>query len=1126
MPSRLRTVEGLAALMFVLVTFAGAGYPAEPRSKPAQAKPAATKTEPPPEANTLTRGGKRAVEVGVEPQASARVCEITQEARRFDGHAGMVLTVAVSPDGRRALSGGVDATMRLWDLQLGRELRRFDGPGDWVVGVAFSPDGRRALSSNHSDKSVILWDVESGAQLRRFEHPESVLGVAFSPGGRYALSGCFDSALRLWNVETGEEVRRFQSTDPFAVRAVALSPDGRYALSGNLNDTALSVVRMWDLQTGAESRCFRGHSHWIASVAFSPNGRYALSGSWDKTMRHWAVGSGQELRRFEHVDKVEPVDFSPDGRRALSGCFDGIVRLWELETGKDLAQFKGHRGAVKCLAFSPDGCSLVSGGEDGTIRLWKLPEKLMGGKGVTGAVSGRERPQDPVIEGRARAPQPPTPPEPPPAIEPKDFDAEKKALEGTWRVVGCEQGGKPVEQFALSQFTFKAGRVTVTEQSGIAEYHCTLDTAKRPKQLVLAAPISPGEKKRLRVAYALDGDRLVICFDTRPGVSAPNVLETKAGDDRFLATLKRLPRPVADEGVGRGARPGTAELVRRIEWPGIHVCHTAFSPDGRLYLGGGDSGTLRVWDVATGQQLHELPSPLGLFTPDGKHVLGHSEKTICLFDLTSGKEVRRWEPSEAVVGLAIAPEGKRFVSGHADNLLRLWDLAGDKELRGFEYPAEPGEDRGPLGGSQEGYSALPAVFSPDGKQIVSASADKRIRVWDADTGKCLRVLETFKNVGRLADHHLILDASFLPGGRQIAGHVWGTEKTLVVWDAATGQELRRLDLGADHHKDLAISPDGRWFITAHEDRTVRLRDLTTGEEIHRFELADVYVPRGLAFSPDGRYAAAGSHRGWVYLWRLPKGPEKVSERIPDREHHAVPEGGVSPPHTPKGKLSDIDLKPEANQKLAGQIGRPPFLQQIVRVAWDGEQFEPCFLGRRGIEEKDLGRIMRDEETWEQEYEKEHMDGKGMGKPAPRGQPVRRVVRAPAYCKGLAFHPDGRTAFSEGYGSNRDMRLAFWKETGQIAPVVDLRLSEQYPKTEEARNAQERQGLFWFFAGPLAFDKSGTCYFSPGPVGPGNGIYRVNSEAVRKDRPLVATTYDDASNDCTHQRLRFRRCEQC
>jgi WD40 repeat protein len=300
----------------------------------------------------------------------------------------------------------------------------------------------------------------------------------------------------------------------------------------------------------------------------------------------------------------------------------------------------------------------------------------------------------------------------------------------------------------------------------------------------------------------------------------------------------------------------TLELVRRIEWPGNHVFHTAFSPDRGLYLGGGDTGTVRIWEVATGNQLLELPVVLAWFTPDGKQLLGHTaDRILSIFDLSTGKEERTWEAPEIFGSVSISPDGKKVVTGHADKTLRIWDFASGMELLKLE-----------------GHDAQPsAFFSPDGKQILSTSADKTIRLWDAETGKTVRTFDDFKDVSPQPGTDLIIQAFFLPGGQQIAAYVWGTENTLRVVDATNGKLVRKIDLGEEFHKDLAVSADGRWFLTGNGgDRSVRLRDLTTGKEATRSELADVNVPRAVGFSPDGNYAVAGSHRGWVYLWRIQK----------------------------------------------------------------------------------------------------------------------------------------------------------------------------------------------------------------------------------------------------------------
>jgi WD40 repeat protein len=87
--------------------------------------------------------------------------------------------------------------------------------------------------------------------------------------------------LRLWDLDSGQEIRCFSGQPS----QVAITRDGRYALSGRGDKT----VRLWDLQTGKELHCFTGHTEAVNSVAVSSDDRYALSGSYDGTMRLWRL---------------------------------------------------------------------------------------------------------------------------------------------------------------------------------------------------------------------------------------------------------------------------------------------------------------------------------------------------------------------------------------------------------------------------------------------------------------------------------------------------------------------------------------------------------------------------------------------------------------------------------------------------------------------------------------------------------------------------------------------------------------------------------------------------------------------------------------------------------------------
>ena len=283
--------------------------------------------------------------------------------------AGLVNSVAFSPDGRLALSDSRDDPMKLWDVKTGKCLRTFEEHNWQVSSVAFSPDGKFALSGSW-DKTLKLWDINTGECLRTFKgHTGYVFSVAFSPDGKFVLSGSNDNTLKLWYIANGQCLRTFEDHWNNCVKSVTFSPDAKQALSGS-NDKTL---KLWDIAKGQCLRTFKGHKREVNSVAFSLDGGFALSGSRDKTLKLWNVDTGGCVRTFEeHTDEVSSVTFSPDGKFALSGSRDKTLKLWDINTGECLRTVEGHTHWVSSVAFSTDGKFAFSGSKDRTLKLWQF----------------------------------------------------------------------------------------------------------------------------------------------------------------------------------------------------------------------------------------------------------------------------------------------------------------------------------------------------------------------------------------------------------------------------------------------------------------------------------------------------------------------------------------------------------------------------------------------------------------------------------------------------------------------------------------------------------------------------------------------------------------------------------
>jgi serine/threonine protein kinase len=286
----------------------------------------------------VTPDGRRALSGGDDATLRLWDLETGRALQSFAGHTGAVMGVAIGANGRVALSGGWDGTVRLWDLHTGRQVRCLRGSWKVVKCVALTPDGVRALIAGEGPV-IHSWDLARGQAVGELTgHTDDVRSLAIAADGRRALSGSDDHSLRYWDLETGRELRRFEGhTD--SVMGVAIAPNGRWVLSGGSDCS----VRLWQVESGRELRRLTGHSNWVNSVAIAPDGRRVLTGSGgelcegrfvdgaDTTVRLWDVATGEEVCcRRGHTASVTSVALSGDGRNALTGSLDQTVRWWEL----------------------------------------------------------------------------------------------------------------------------------------------------------------------------------------------------------------------------------------------------------------------------------------------------------------------------------------------------------------------------------------------------------------------------------------------------------------------------------------------------------------------------------------------------------------------------------------------------------------------------------------------------------------------------------------------------------------------------------------------------------------------------------------------------------------------------
>ena len=626
------------------------------------------------------------------------------------------------------------APIALWDTERGL-----------ISTLDFSPHGKW-LATGNTDGSIKIWDIHRGICISRMQRPQEKNGkwrdgnsqIAFSSDGHYiASSAKLTGNIYLWHAETGKRISMF--SDPPEVRLKWRAPPRPLCFSndGCLLACASSVdadgtadfISVWHVETGERVASLKGGTTLLRSLTFSPCGQHIAAADVSGTVQEWNIHTGKQqvIASYETAETVKVAshtetssitsyyriipDYSASGTLLAAARHDSTLTVWDVKRGEKRNVFEHHE-PITHIYFSnqkhrngENSSSVVAFASAEEINVWTLDNPYT---------------------------------------------------------------GTPISRYVLfpDVIAFSPdGRTLVS--AGFAPATSWDIVTRQPQRLMSRAETKGRSQKSIRSIHISSAGKIYALgvfqnILTVWDLETNQTIATLTEHNEYVLTAAFAP---TGEQWASGSHNGELYVWKKQGTRKKLLGHTdaiqtlAFSSDEKCLLSASSDGTVRLWHVASGEEI----ASLSLARLDTKHYLDTFPSKLISTQQRRSCERENTSPHSEMKAIAFSPSGN-VIAGGIFGEIRFWNADTYETCLAIRLPQ----------GCQRPYAL---DFSRCGRYLASGSwwqnTEKvSIRLWEVATGE---------NIVTFWGHPTdVQDLAFSPDGSLLASG--SLDGTVLLWD--------------------------------------------------------------------------------------------------------------------------------------------------------------------------------------------------------------------------------------------------------------------------------------------------------------------------------------------------------